>query len=84
MKLLSAADARLADCYPPEEPEFDCAYPKARFPQDYPYSDRVIGHGMENGSRICSVAAFLVRDSTTSALLAIRRIKLNRDGGGSI
>jgi len=72
----------LADRYPPKEPEFDCAYLNARFPRDYPYRDRVIGHAMENGSRIFSVAAFLGRDSTTSALLAIRRIELNRDGGG--
>lgn len=64
-----------------EEPQFDCAYRNARYPQGYTYRGRIIGHSMDNDSRMYTLAALLVRDDATSAALAFRRLELNRDGG---
>jgi hypothetical protein len=64
-----------------EQPQFDCAYRNARYPQGYTYRGRIIGHSMDNDSRMYTLAALLIQDDATSASLSLRRVELNRDGG---
>ena len=66
-----------------EEPEFNCAYRNGIYPQGYAYRGRVIGHSMDNDSRLWSLAALLVREHGASYSLTVRRARLNRDGAGS-
>jgi hypothetical protein len=63
-----------------QNPEFDCAYRNGLFPQGYSYRGRMIGHGLDNDSRMASVAAMLVRPSGDIWQLTVRDVRLNRNG----
>ena len=64
-----------------EQPLFDCAYRNSIYPQGYTYRGRIIGHSMDNDSRMFTLAAMLTRAKGDTISLAIRRVDLNRDGG---
>jgi hypothetical protein len=66
-----------------EEPEFNCGYRNAIYPQGYTYRGRVIGHAMDNDSRMYSFAALLTRANGDVMSLTVRRAELNRDGTGT-
>jgi hypothetical protein len=63
------------------DPEFSCAYRNALFPQGYTHRGRVIGHSMDNDSRMTSAAALLVRPDGDVLGLTVRKLEINRDGG---
>jgi hypothetical protein len=65
-----------------EKPQFDCAYRNGVFPQGYTYRGRVIGHSMDNDSRMFSVAGVLTRSSGEVLSVTLRNARLNRDGAG--
>ncbi len=44
-----------------DQPEFDCAYRNSIYPQGYTYRGRIIGHSMDNDSRMFSLAGLLTR-----------------------
>jgi hypothetical protein len=64
-----------------EEPQFNCAYRNGIYPQGYSYRGRIIGHGMDNDSRMVSIGAFLARPAGSFWSFQVRRVELNRDGG---
>ena len=64
-------------------PEFNCAYRHGLYPQGYTYRNRVIGHSLDNDSRMFSVAGLLTRENGDILSVEIRRAKLNRDGDGT-
>ena len=64
-----------------EEPEFGCAYRNSIYPQGYAYRGRIIGHSMDNDSRMFTLAALLNRGNGDAWSLSVRRVDLNRDGG---
>jgi hypothetical protein len=64
-------------------PQFDCAYRHSLYPQGYTYRGRVIGHSLDNDSRMFSVAALLTRANGDVLSVELRRAKLNRDGSGT-
>lgn len=65
-----------------ELPEFNCAYRNAIYPQGYDYRGRNIGHGLDNDSRMFTVAGMLSRQNGDVVSLSFRRQTFNRDGGG--
>jgi hypothetical protein len=64
-----------------QRPELACAYRNSIYPQGYSFRGRMIGHAMDNDSRMYSLAAILVRRNGDSLSLSMRRTELNRDGG---
>jgi hypothetical protein len=64
-----------------EEPEFGCGYRNVVYPQGYSYRGRIIGHSIDNDSRMYSVAALLNQSDGSTVSLAVRKVELNRDGG---
>ena len=64
-----------------EEPEFGCAYRNAIYPQGYAYRGRIIGHSMDNDSRMYTLGGLLTRANGDVLSLTVRRVELNRDGG---
>ena len=62
-------------------PEFDCAYRHSIYPQGYAYRGHVIGHSIDNDSRMFSVAALLNRVNGDVFGVTLRRAQINRDGG---
>lgn len=66
-----------------EMPEFNCAYRNGAYPQGYTYRGRIIGHAMDNDSRMFSVGGVLTRPSGEVLSVTVRRAKLNRDGTGA-
>jgi hypothetical protein len=64
-----------------ETPQFGCAYRNEIYPQGYAYRARIIGHSMDNDSRMFSLAGLLTRSNGDVMSLLIRRVSLNRDGG---
>jgi hypothetical protein len=64
-----------------ESPSFGCAYRNGLYPQGYAYRGRVIGHAVDNDSRMYSAGASLVRPGGDALSLLVRRVELNRDGG---
>jgi hypothetical protein len=66
-----------------QEPEFNCAYRHNVYPQGYAYRGRIIGHSIDNDSRMLSVAGLLTRDNGDVVSLEFRRAKINRDGSGT-
>jgi hypothetical protein len=65
-----------------EEPELGCAYRNSIYPQGYAYRGRIIGHTLDNDSRMYTAAGIVVRPDGDSLSLSLRRLELNRDGGG--
>ena len=64
-------------------PEFNCAYRHHLYPQGYAYRGRIIGHSLDNDSRMFSVAGLLTRTNGDVLSVALRRAKVNRDGAGT-
>lgn len=64
-----------------EQPLFNCAYRNDIYPQGYAYRGRIIGHSIDNDSRMYTLAAHLTRSGGDFASLAFRHIQVNRDGG---
>lgn len=64
-----------------ETPEYNCAYRNAIYPQGYAYRGRIIGHSMDNDSRMYSIAGTLSRPNGAVLSLTLRKVELNRDGG---
>jgi hypothetical protein len=64
-----------------QEPYFDCAYRNGIYPQGYAFRGRIIGHAMDNDSRMYSVGGTLVNAAGDSLGLTVRRVEINRDGG---
>jgi hypothetical protein len=62
-------------------PTFGCAYRNSIYPQGYTYRGRVIGHAIDNDSRMYSLGAVLTLENGAVASLTARRVELNRDGG---
>ena len=65
-----------------EVPEYNCAYRNSIYPQGYAYRGRIIGHAMDNDSRMTSVAGLLTRPGGDVVSVRVRRTELNRDGTG--
>lgn len=63
------------------DPELNCAYRNGIFAQGYSYRGRVIGHSMDNDSRLLSAGVNLTRERGDVLTLTARRYDLNRDGG---
>jgi hypothetical protein len=63
-----------------ERPQVDCAYRNSVYPQGYTHRGRMIGHPMDNDSRMVSVGAIWVRSSGESWSALVRRVDLNRHG----
>jgi hypothetical protein len=63
------------------EPQFGCGYRNSIYPQGYTYRGRIIGHAMDNDSRMYSLAGYLSRPNGDVLSLTLRRVELNRDGG---
>jgi hypothetical protein len=64
-----------------EQPEFGCAYRNSIYPQGYAYRERIIGHSMDNDSRMLTVGGLLTRANGDRISLTLRKVELNRDGG---
>ena len=64
-----------------KQPEYGCAYRNTIYPQGYAYRGRIIGHSMDNDSRMYSLAGLLTRANGDLVSLTLRRVDINRDGG---
>jgi len=64
-----------------ERQEFNCAYRNGRYPQGYTYRHRLLGHSMDNDSRMFSLRGILTAANGDTISATLRRIELNRDGG---
>jgi hypothetical protein len=78
---LRAEYADTACVFTSEAPEFNCAYRNSIYPQGYTYRGRVIGHSMDNDSRMFSFAGLLTRGNGDVLGITLRRARINRDGG---
>lgn len=63
------------------EPQFGCAYRNTIYPQGYSYRGRIIGHTMDNDSRMYSLGGVLTFSNGDVASIGVRHVELNRDGG---
>jgi hypothetical protein len=61
-------------------PQVNCAYRHAIYPQGYTYRGRIIGHSLDNDSRMFSVAGLLTRQNGDVFSIELRHAKLNRYG----
>jgi capsule assembly protein Wzi len=66
-----------------ESPYFNLAYRHYIYPQGYAYRGRIIGHSLDNDSRMLSVAGLLNRTNGDVFSIVVRHAKLNRDGTGT-
>ena len=64
-----------------QRPQVDCAYRNSVYPQGYTHRGRMIGHSMDNDSRMLAIGAIWVRPSGQSWSALARRVDLNRYGG---
>ena len=64
-----------------ESPEFSCAYRNTVYPQGYSHRGRIIGHAMDNDSRMYSLGGLISRQNGDTLSFLVRRVELNRDGG---
>jgi len=64
-----------------QEPEFGCAYRNSIYPQGYTYRGRIIGHSMDNDSRMYTLGGILTLARGDVLSLTLRKVELNRDGG---
>jgi hypothetical protein len=64
-----------------QDPQFGCAYRNALYPQGYAFQGRIIGHTMDNDSRMYTVAGLVTRGNGDLLGLTVRKVELNRDGG---
>jgi hypothetical protein len=78
--LLRAEHADTACSFTRQTPQFDCAYRNSIYPQGYAYRGRIMGHSIDNDSRLYTVAGLLTRPDGDSLSLSFRRLELNRNG----
>jgi Capsule assembly protein Wzi len=64
-----------------QDPQFNCAYRNAIYPQGYAYRGRIIGDAMDNDSRSYSLAGLVNRPNGDVLSVLLRRLEINRDGG---
>jgi hypothetical protein len=64
-----------------QNPEYGCGYRNAIYPQGYTYRGRIIGHSLDNDSRMFALGGLLTRSNGDVFSLTLRKIELNRDGG---
>jgi len=64
-----------------ETPQYGCAYRNGNYPQGYTYRGRIIGHAMDNDSRMFTLAGLLTRPAGDVLSVTLRKTELNRDGG---
>jgi len=64
-----------------EQPEYNCAYRNVVYPQGYTYRGRILGHSMDNDSRMYTLGGILTLDKGDVLSLTLRKVELNRDGG---
>jgi hypothetical protein len=64
-----------------QQPQFGCAYRNSLYPQGYTFRGRVIGHSLDNDSRMWSAGGILNLGRGDSLSAVLRRVDLNRDGG---
>jgi Capsule assembly protein Wzi len=64
-----------------QSPQFDCAYRNTIYPQGYSYRGRIIGHSMDNDSRMYTFGGLLTRENGDLLSVTVRRVEVNRDGG---
>jgi hypothetical protein len=62
-------------------PLYECAYRNSIYSQGYAYRGRIIGHAMDNDSRMYSLGGILTRPNGDSLSFLVRRIEINLDGG---
>jgi hypothetical protein len=67
-----------------QAPLFNCAYRHSIYPQGYTYRGRIIGHSIDNDSRLYSMGIVLNRPDGDMISLTARRAELNRDGPAAI
>jgi hypothetical protein len=65
-----------------QEPDFDCGYRNAVYPQGYAYRGRIIGHPLDNDSRMVTFGAVLIRPAGDSFSAEVHRAEINRNGLG--
>ena len=80
---LRAEYADTACMFNARRPQFNCAYRHTIYPQGYAYRGRIIGHSLDNDSRMFSVAGLLTRANGDVLSVELRRAKINRDGTGT-
>jgi len=66
-----------------DPPEYNCAYRNNVYPQGYAYRGQIIGHSLDNDSRMFSLAGLLVRGNGDVLSVELRRARINRDGTGT-
>jgi hypothetical protein len=64
-------------------PDFNCAYRHNIYPQGYTHRGRIIGHALDNDSRMISVGGLLTRSNGDVLSIRIRHAELNRDGSAT-
>jgi hypothetical protein len=64
-----------------QDAQFDCAYRNALYSQGYTHRGRLLGHSVDNDSRMTSAEALWARPGGDAWMLSMRKIDLNRDGG---
>jgi hypothetical protein len=67
-----------------ESPQFGCGYRNGLYPQGYSYRGRIIGHSLDNDSRMYSIGGLFTRANGDVLGLTLRRMEINRDGGGHV
>jgi hypothetical protein len=63
-----------------QSPIFNCAYRNGIYPQGYTYRGRIIGHALDNDSRMFTLGGVLTRPNGDVLSLSLRKVELNRDG----
>jgi hypothetical protein len=69
-----------------ESPEFGCAYRNAIYPQGYTYRGRIIGHAMDNDSRMFALAGLVSRPNgdVLSTRFSVSQGPILMSGSGAI
>jgi hypothetical protein len=78
---LHAEYADTACSFMRETPEFSCAYRNTIYPQGYSYRGRIVGHAMDNDSRMYSLGGLVSFQKGDTLTFLFRKVELNRDGG---
>jgi hypothetical protein len=64
-----------------QTPTYACGYRNRIYPQGYAYRGRIIGHSMDNDSRMYSLGGSLTRANGNTLSMLVRTIEINVDGG---
>ena len=78
---LHAEYADTACSFGREVPEYSCAYRNTIYPQGYSHRGRILGHSMDNDSRMYSLGGQISLPGNSTVSFLARRAELNRDGG---